>query len=185
VISQTVVSQYKPYLERTANRIELLAQTVLILCMVVSSMYFTGEPTKDQARHSAAGVVFALLLCTLLMYLFAIMWAQCCLVPQQECEGEEQVEPESISVSVVDVELTQNMLSIASVVGVGSSAHQLSPGKGLQQYVADFDTEQEGIELGGHSDLEQQLGQAQSDLAISKEAAKQEQAAKDETLDSF
>ena len=73
VISQTVVSQYKPYLERTANRIELLAQTVLIVCMIVSSMYFTGEPAEDQARHSAAGAVFALLFCTLILYLVAIV----------------------------------------------------------------------------------------------------------------
>ena len=34
-----------------------------------------------------------------------------------------------------------------------------------------------------HSGLEQQLAQAQSDLAVSKEAAKQKQAAKDENLD--
>jgi hypothetical protein len=84
--------KYRPYLERTANRIELLAQTVLIVCMVVSSMYFTGEPAEDQARHSAAGAVFALLFCTLLMYLVAIVWAQCCMVSQQESEGEEQVD---------------------------------------------------------------------------------------------
>ena len=63
VISQTGVSQYKPYLERTANRVELLAQTVLILCMVISTLFFTGDSGNgmtpaNEARQSAAGAVF-------------------------------------------------------------------------------------------------------------------------------
>jgi hypothetical protein len=97
----------------------------------------------------------------------------------------EAEEPESIS--VVDVELNHNRLSIASVGSTtempGSSGHQQSAGKGLGQYVADFDAEQEGIELGERpsavsntprenhvveSGLEQQLAQAQSDLAAAK-----------------
>ena len=80
----------------------------------------------------------------------------------------------------MDVESTQNTLSIASVVGVGSSAHQLSSGKGPEQSVADFDAEQEGIELGNiprvpntpqhenhvvNSGLAQQLAAAKQELA--------------------
>jgi hypothetical protein len=86
-------------------------------------------------------------------------------------------EPESIS--VMDVELNHNRLSIASVGSTmeipGSSGNQLSAGKGLEQSVADFDAEQEGIELGDRpsaisntprekhvvdSGLEEQLAQA-------------------------
>ena len=37
-VSQTVVSQFKPYREATANRIELLAQTVLMLCMLIATL---------------------------------------------------------------------------------------------------------------------------------------------------
>jgi hypothetical protein len=90
-VSQTIVSQYKPYLEKTANRIELAAQTVLIICMVISSLYFSGgDRETSNSKQSAAVAVFALLFATLFTYIVAITWAQCSSVPLQREEGDRQ-----------------------------------------------------------------------------------------------
>jgi len=91
-VSQTVVSQFKPYREATANRIELLAQTVLILCMLIATLYFTEETaTAIDSKAVAAGIVFVILFVTLLSYIIAISWAECCVpsMPNEDVRQEQ------------------------------------------------------------------------------------------------
>ena len=163
-VSQTVVARSYPYLERSANHIELLVQTVLIFCMLVSSLYFTGEPTEDPARQSAAAIVFVLLFCSLLAYIFAITWAQCCVSSEQMRDGDEQVDSHTVEQQgrhsifyrfssmfgqsgvakelPAPIELSHNRLSTASLgLPADGSSQRLSTGKGFEVEMAEITTE--------------------------------------------
>jgi hypothetical protein len=72
--SLLVLVHFKPFKSKTANRIELVAQAVLSVCMAIASVYFTGRTSEGSDANNVKSTSDAGLVCVCLLSLSLVMY---------------------------------------------------------------------------------------------------------------
>jgi hypothetical protein len=205
-LSVLVVSKNDPFLSTTANRVEVTAQVLLHVSLVIASTYFTAGGSAEteadsSARIAAAAVVLATLLFTTLLYVGCIIRAT--LAERQTPLREQgQNEPGSRrslfqrfstmfttpppAENVINVELMDCLPDAPSVAAIEAAGHS-DNGMGSQSSAGGvvMTSNRLSLALPDSSDCgrqENDLAKENQDLVLENERLQSEIATKDDMI---